>query len=162
MAVPPKGTERSRTFEFRVESKVWGLWRQFYVVAAYFDSLLGLFSKTPVLTGSAQSYQGDCIRILHLICDGTVAFSNERWQYWNQSVRFEDFATIGNESSVDVPWRPTLPRTPLDSQTIRDASFGSLRRVQTIAMERDVSEKQISAMWRMRRPKLKSHPKSIE
>jgi len=155
-------------FEFHVESKVWGLWRQFYVVAAYFDSLLNEFSKSPILTGHPSTFQGATAALLDLVMKGTESFNVERWKYWNQSVRFEEFAGI-ERARKSGERGPFLPETKCDLTTNEMINNNSLLMVQTQVMNNDLgspeSQKRerlpgaggdridwIQLMWDKRRP----------
>ncbi|MDB5340171.1 MAG: hypothetical protein JWN70_5790 [Planctomycetaceae bacterium] len=151
--------KHSNTFEFKVECKVWSLWRQFYVSSSFFEGLLATYYRTRVLTGRSLQLDGDMEEILSQIVHVTQELKNDRWKLWNTSVRFDNVSNLKQKTSNDKDGLATLPSLEIAPDEINKHGAFSLRKVQTLVMAKDMGDdkketrdKLLERMWDFRRP----------
>ena len=153
MATSKNTSERRFFFEYSVETKVWSLWRQFYIAAAYFDGLMSVYSTHSDLARGGL-IDCDSHKVLQYIAEQAKHVGAARWKNWNESVRFESLSEVKvrPESSYGAQ-ELYLPNILDTTDLIQSKLRSSLRMLQVLVMEDDLKDREhrISLMWKKRR-----------
>ncbi len=134
-----------------IERMVYQLWRQYFVIGAYYSSLLSSQYRQTIRFDEKTTVSDISRQIIPCLTGFAVAGKNaekyrKRWKLWCTAMRFEIFGSKSNISSF----------TFVDVQTWQDSIFGvsddiSLRSAIIKAMRYECEKTKIDAMWNLRR-----------
>lgn len=134
---------------FRIEAGTYKLWRQLFVVGAYYSSLLNClshdtlkFNKNTAIFDVPEPYINSIISLAASSSKGEGNYLKQ-WKLWCSSMRFEVFSGDENMKSFE-----------LAQEVDKDLKALSLRAAVIKSMMTESSDEKIIKMWGIRRSKL--------
>ena len=130
-----------------MERMVYALWLKFFVVGAFYSSLLNILYKE-TLTISKADDEMFYKAIIGSCADVSSKEANDfrsRWKYWCNSVRFNTLADF-----VHLKFENSFSKSNENFKHI-DENFYSLRKIVISVMKNESGSKQIETLWNLRR-----------
>ncbi len=137
---------------FQIECNVYKLWRQLFVVGAYYSSLLNSLytvtgsshlqkeNTTTVLNEVPERFIIPCLTGLAITGDNAMKYSKQ-WQLWCTAMRFDNFKHKDNMDTFNL----------VDSETVEILKSVSFRATVINVMLKECGDEKIKAMWNIRR-----------